>query len=126
MKKWTSAIIIWAACLSAENTVDDYYQKAKECPDLLCVRKEIDRINVEILKLLAERTAYVQRAGDLKQNQAALDKKRIAEQEKFLVEQSEKLKLPIEITIPTFRAIVENSTKYEQCYIERHSLTLPN
>lgn len=36
------------------------------CHDILSIRKEMDKINDDILKLLTERAAYVKRAGDLK------------------------------------------------------------
>lgn len=119
MKILLITVMLCSAGYAQDVTMDDYYKAAKEkCHDLGCVREEINRINIEILKLLAERTAYVKRAGDLKGNKVARDEARIVQQEKFLVEQSEKLRLPIEISLPAFRAIVESSTQYEQCYMD--------
>ena len=50
-----------------ENALNSFYEIAKEnCHNISSIRIEMDRINNEILNLLAERTAYVKRAGDLK------------------------------------------------------------
>ena len=57
-----------------------------------------------LLNLLAERTAYVKRAGDLKSQtkKIADDRQRIADQEKKIIDRSIELGLPIEISIPIF------------------------
>jgi isochorismate pyruvate lyase len=79
----------------------------------------MDRINDEILKLLAERTAYVKRAGDLKSNttQIADDRQRVADQEQKIKARSLELGLPVEIALPVFRLIMENSIQFQQQYI---------
>lgn len=41
---------------------------AKNCPNLLCVRNNIDAIDSEIIKLIGLRLTYVQRAAELKKN----------------------------------------------------------
>lgn len=105
----------------AEQTVDDYYEIAKEnCLDILSLRIEMDRINHDILRLLAERTAYVKRAGDLKSKgtRIADDRQRVAEQEKQIVIKSLELGIPLEISIPAFEAIVETSILFQQQYID--------
>lgn len=105
-----------------ETTLSSFYEIAKEtCKDISSVRVEIDRINSDILRLLTERTAYVKRIGDLKSHSTKIahDPVRVAMQEKDLINKSIKLELPIEISIPVFRAIVENSTKFQQNYINR-------
>lgn len=99
-----------------------YYEIAKQnCQDIASIRIEMDRINNEILKLLAERTAYVKRAGDLKSKTTKIadDRQRVADQEKIIIEKSLELELPTEISIPAFRAIVENSIKFQQEYIDQ-------
>jgi len=104
-----------------ENTLSWHYERVKEeCQDLSCIRKEMDRINNEILKLLAERTAYVKRAGDLKSKttQIADDRKRVADQEQKLTARSLELELPLEISLPAFRLIMENSIQFQQEYID--------
>ncbi len=106
----------------AEETLfDSCYETAKEqCHDIHCIRAQINRINEEILKLLAERTAYVQRAGDLKSKttRVAEDRLRVSQQEQILREKSLELGVPVEISIEAFKVIVENSTKFQQKYID--------
>jgi isochorismate pyruvate lyase len=107
---------------ASEETVGYRYEVAKQnCHDIACIRKEIDQINLQILKLLAKRTAYVKRAGDLKSGTTKIadDRQRVAAQEKILIEKSQELELPLEIAIPTFREIVENSIRFQQAYIDQ-------
>jgi chorismate mutase len=116
------AIVLSIQLFASEETLSDYYAVAKDnCHDILCIRQEIDQINHQILKLLAKRTAYVKRAGDLKAQttRQADDRQRVAAQEKILVDKSMELELPLEIAIPAFRAIVENSIKFQQNYIDQ-------
>lgn len=108
--------------LADDDTLSSFYEIAKQhCHDIACIRKEMDRINNEILKLLAERTAYVKRAGDLKSQTTKIadDRKRVADQEQKIIDRSMKLGLPIEISIPAFRAIMETSIKFQQGYIDQ-------
>lgn len=107
--------------LSAEDTLSDYYEVAREkCRDISCIRAEMDRINNEILRLLAERTAYVKRAGDLKAQTTRIadDRQRVADQEKKIIQRSLELELPVEISVPAFREIMENSIMFQQEYID--------
>lgn len=103
-----------------EDTLSWHYERIKqECHDLSCIRTEMDRINNEILKLLTERTAYVKRAGDLKSKttQIADDRQRVADQEQKIRARSFELELPLEISLPAFRLIMENSIQFQQQYI---------
>jgi isochorismate pyruvate lyase len=105
-----------------EMTMNSYYEIVKQdYHDLSEIRVEINRINNEILQLLAERTAYVKRVGDLKSktHRIAEDRQRIVAQEQIIIHKSNELELPEEISVPTFRAIVEASTKYQQDYIDQ-------
>jgi chorismate mutase len=103
-------------------TLSSYYEIAKQnCYDIASIRVEMDRINNEILELLTERTAYVQCAGDLKSrtNKIADDRQRVADQEQKIINKSRELELPIEISVPAFRAIMETSIKFQQGYIDQ-------
>lgn len=107
---------------SEENTLNSFYEIAKEnCHDIASIREEMDRINNDILKLLAERTAYVKRAGDLKSRtiKIADDRQRVADQEKKIIQKSIEIELPIEISVPVFRAIMETSIQFQQGYIDQ-------
>ena len=117
----TSIFLTSKASCNSENTLSWHYEKVKEeCHDLSCIRKEMDRINNEILKLLTERTAYVQRAGDLKSKttQIADDRQRVTDQEQKISACSLELELPLEISLPAFRLIMENSIQFQQHYID--------
>ena len=107
--------------LPDDGKLSSFYEKAKECNDISCIRTEMDRINNEILRLLAERTAYVKRAGDLKSRTTKIadDRQRVADQEAKIIAKSIELELPTEISVPAFRAIVENSIKFQQGYIDQ-------
>lgn len=120
-------ILIMAFCITneafcSENTVSSFYENgALLCHDIQSIRTEMDRINNEILILLAERTAYVKRAGDLKSRTTKIadDRNRVTDQEKKIIDKSIELELPIEISVPAFRAIMENSIRFQQDYINQ-------
>lgn len=125
------AMSVLTGCASFSNShreLSSVYEKIqKECDDLTCVRSNIDRINSKLLTLLTERTAYVRRAGDLKrqQDKKADDKQRVIDQEKAVISESVALGLPLEISVPAFRALVKASIKYEQEYIDKLSTYCP-
>ncbi len=106
----------------SEGTLSEYYERIKEeCHDLPCIRREMDRINNEILQLLTERTAYVKRSGDLKSKttQIADDRKRVTDQEEKIISKSLALELPLDISLPAFRLIMENSIQFQQQCINK-------
>jgi chorismate mutase len=102
-------------------TLTSYYESnAKKCGDIACIRGEIDQINEQILQLLTKRTAYVQRAGDLKlKTKTAQDRKRVNDQLEVISKKSESLGLPKKISADTFKALIENSVEFEQKYIDQ-------
>lgn len=109
--------------LSAEDVMFDcYYEIARQkCHEISDIRFEMDRINNEILQLLTERTAYVKRAGDLKSRSTKIadDRHRVADQEQKIIKKSIELGLPLEISLPAFRNIMEESIKFQQRYINQ-------
>lgn len=117
----TSIFFVSSASYATEDTLSGRYEQIKqECHDLSCIRAGMDRINNEILKLLTERTAYVKRAGDLKSKttQIADDRQRVADQEQKIRVRSLELELPLEISLPAFRLIMENSIQFQQQHID--------
>ncbi len=80
----------------------------------------MDRVNDDILRLLAERSAYVKRAGDLKSKTSGVadDRQRVADQERKIIDKSMELGLPIEIGLPAFKVIMETSIQFQQQYID--------
>jgi chorismate mutase len=122
MKFFVFCLLTAQALFSKEATMSDFYEEAKEkCHDMAAIRVEMDRINSEILQKLAERTAYVLRAGDLKSKTTKIadDRQRVSDQEKKIIEKSIELGIPTEISVPAFRAIVENSILFQQEHINR-------
>lgn len=115
------ALICTHIAFADEETLSDFYEIAKqECQDIASIRREMDRINNELLLLLTERTAYVRRAGDLKSKttKVADDRQRVADQERKIIDRSIELELPTEISVPSFRVIMETSILYQQRYID--------
>ena len=107
---------------SEEDTLSSFYEiAAQTCDDIPSIRLEMDRINNGILRLLAERTAYVKRAGDLKSRTTKIadDRQRVADQERKIIDKSIELELPLEISLPSFRAIMETSIVFQQGYIDQ-------
>jgi isochorismate pyruvate lyase len=127
MRSFFIAVIAFASLSSSvvfsnEDTLSSFYEIAKQnCHEISSIRVEMDRINNEILSLLTERTAYVKRAGDLKSRTTKIadDRQRVADQEKKIIDKSKELELPIEISIPAFRVIMETSIKFQQGYIDQ-------
>ena len=105
-----------------ENDLSHYYEIAKQnCQDISSIRKEMDRINKDILMLLTERTAYVKRAGDLKSKTTKIadDRQRVIDQERKILDKSMELGLPVEISLPAFKVIMETSIQFQQQYIDQ-------
>jgi len=63
----------------------------------------------------------VARSGDLKSKttKIAEDRSRVAVQEMKITERSIALEIPLEISLPAFRAIVESSILFQQEHIDR-------
>jgi len=122
MKRFILASILLGTTLfSEEQDINHYYKIAKKsCQDISDIRRELDRVNSEILKLMVERTAYVKRAGDLKvkTTKVANDTQRVEDQERAIIKRSAELGLPLEISLPSFRALIETSIQYQQEYID--------
>lgn len=120
-----ASFIFGSYLFSEENDLNHYYEIARQnCQDISSIRKEMDRINNDILRLLTERSAYVKRAGDLKfkTTKVADDRQRVADQEKKIFDKSIELGLPTEISLPAFKVIMETSIQFQQQHIDSLSL----
>lgn len=116
---------ISSGAFSDDDKLSDFYEIAKQkCHTINAIRTEMDRINDEILILLTERTAYVKRAGDLKSQTTKIadDRQRVADQEQKILLKSIELELPIEISLPAFKVIMETSIQFQQDYINQLGL----
>lgn len=123
-----SSFVFSGDLFGEEKDLNHYYEIAKQsCQDISSIRKEMDRINNDILRLLTERSAYVKRAGDLKSKttKVADDRQRVADQERKILDKSMELGLPTEISLPAFKVIMETSIQFQQQYIDHLSLEGP-
>lgn len=92
-------------------------KKAAECGNIKCIRNHIDYINDQILMLLAERTAYVRRAGIIKgPKQSASDPRRLQDELITIKKKSIQKNIPVEISLNTFNAMIQASIHYQQQY----------
>lgn len=122
---FAASLVFGSNLLSEEKDLNHYYEIAKQnCQDISSIRKEMDRINNDILRLLTERSAYVKRAGDLKSKttKVADDRQRVADQERKILDKSIELGLPTDISLPAFKVIMEMSIQFQQQYIDHLSL----
>jgi len=89
-----ASVVFGGNLFSEEKDLNHYYEIAKQnCQDISSIRKEMDRINNDILRLLTERSAYVKRAGDLKSKttKVADDRQRVADQKRKIFDKSMEL-----------------------------------
>lgn len=123
-----ASVVFGSDLFGEEKDLNHYYEIAKQsCQDISSIRKEMDRINNDILRLLTERSAYVKRAGDLKSKttKVADDRQRVADQERKILDKSIELGLPTAISLPAFKVIMETSIQFQQQYIDHLSLEGP-
>lgn len=123
-----ASVVFGSDLFSEEKNLNHYYEIAKQnCQDISSIRKEMDRINNDILRLLTERSAYVKRAGDLKSKttKVADDRQRVADQERKIFDKSIELGLPTAISLPAFKVIMETSIQFQQQYIDHLPLEGP-
>ena len=88
---------------------------AQNCKTLSCVRKNIDIIDQQMVKLIGQRLTYVKRAGELKGHKIPVyDPAR----EKVILDtvgqQAEKQGYPASIAQDVFKTILNQSRTYEE------------
>jgi chorismate mutase len=107
----------WFLLTQSTYANSSYDQQSARCNDLACVRAHIDDINNQLLELLAERTAYVRRAGIIKGPQrTANDVARVKTELTVITAKSHLKNLPVEISVPTFKTLIQASIDYQQKY----------
>ena len=93
---------------------------AKDCSTLAELRSEIDRIDRDLVRLIAERSSFVRRAAELKTSrEEVLDPARIAAILADIKREAEKLGLDPEVAQETFRAMIERFVAYEYKEFDR-------
>ena len=87
---------------------------AQNCHDMPDIRREIDRIDRILVRLLAERLTYIQRAGHIKKDRAKVrDEARIADVLAKVKSACEHEGFPFAIAEPVWRALMEGCIAHE-------------
>ena len=87
---------------------------AQNCPTMADVRREIDRTDRALVRLLAERLTYIERAGEIKKDRAIVrDEARIADVLAKVKAACEREGFPFKIAEPVWRALMEGCIAYE-------------
>ncbi|MBI3677931.1 MAG: chorismate mutase [Proteobacteria bacterium] len=85
-----------------------------DCTSMADVRREIDRLDRALVRLIAERQGYIERAAEIKQHRGTVrDEARIADVIFKVLAEAQKLGLSAQIAEPVWRALVENSIAHE-------------
>jgi isochorismate pyruvate lyase len=85
-----------------------------KCHDMTDVRREIDRIDRELVTLLAERLTYIEQAGHIKgERDAVRDEARIEDVVQKVVAAAEPKGLPRAMAEPLWRLLIEKSIEHE-------------
>ncbi len=87
---------------------------APQCQSMADVRREIDRVDRALVRLLAERLTYIERAGHIKKDRAVVrDEARINDVLAKVKAACEHAGFPPEIAEPVWRALMEGSIAHE-------------
>ncbi|HMM13751.1 MAG: chorismate mutase [Parvibaculum sp.] len=85
-----------------------------KCHTMEEVRREIDRIDRELAKLLAERQSYIDEAGRIKGERSAVrDEARIEDVVSKALAAADEYGLSREIAEPVWRLLIEKSIEHE-------------
>lgn len=115
MRRFFSLVLVPAALLSMPLQAQTTEPPATPCcHDLGEVRRNIDRIDDQILRLMAERSAYVKQAGRFKTSAATVrDEARIRQILTHIRAKALEQGVNPDIAEATFRAMVEGFTAEE-------------
>ena len=84
------------------------------CRTMAELRTQIDRLDRVLVRLLAERQGYIERAAEIKADRAAVrDEARIADVVAKVLEEAEKAGLAHQIAEPVWRILIERSIAHE-------------
>ena len=84
------------------------------CPEMTSIRQQIDALDVELVKLLAQRQKLIESAGTVKpQRTQVRDDARIEEVVALVLQAAKKEGLATEIAEPVWRQLIESSIAHE-------------
>jgi isochorismate pyruvate lyase len=87
---------------------------APQCQSMADVRREIDRVDRALVRLLAERLTYIERAGHIKKDRTVVrDEERIADVLAKVKATCEREDFPYHIAEPVWRALMEGCIAHE-------------
>lgn len=87
---------------------------AADCQTMTDIRREIDRVDRVLVRMLAERLTYIERAGHIKQDRAAVrDEARIADVLAKVKAACEHEGLPATIAEPVWRRLMDGCIAHE-------------
>ncbi|MDO8839754.1 MAG: chorismate mutase [Parvibaculum sp.] len=85
-----------------------------KCNTMADVRREIDRIDRELVKLLAERQTYIEQAGAIKGERTRVrDEARIEDVVQKVLAEADRAGLSRAIAEPLWRLLIEKSIAHE-------------
>jgi len=94
--------------------IEDRILPAAACADMADVRQQIDRVDRALVKLIAERVTYIERAGVIKQQRNAVrDEWRIQDVLNKVLTESKRAGLPASVAEPVWRTLMENCIEHE-------------
>ncbi|PKQ09621.1 MAG: chorismate mutase [Alphaproteobacteria bacterium HGW-Alphaproteobacteria-12] len=95
-----------------------------KCNTMTEVRTEVDRIDRELVKLMAERQVYIEQAGHIKGERTAVrDQPRIEEVVEKVLQEADRHKLSRAIAEPVWRLLIEKSIEYEYAVFDEKKKT---
>ena len=87
---------------------------ASDCRSMSDVRREIDRLDRVLVKLMAERLTYIERAGHIKTDRSKVrDETRIADVLIKVAASCERENFPFKIAEPVWRALMNGCIAHE-------------
>ncbi|NWH07178.1 MAG: chorismate mutase [Alphaproteobacteria bacterium] len=97
---------------------------AKNCHTMGDIRREIDRVDRQLVRLLAERLTYIERAGHIKQQRTAVrDEARISDVLSKVASSCASEGFPYSIAEPVWRALMEGCIAHEFDVFDARMLT---
>jgi len=100
---------------------------AQNCRNMADIRREIDRVDRALVRLLTERLSYIERAGHIKQDRAVVrDEGRIADVFAKVKAACAREGFPAAIAEPVWRALMEGCIAHEFDIFDDANAASPN